>query len=285
VIRVYAQPDRPKGRGRKVAPPPTKVFAEARGLPCAQPTKLKDGAVAAQLREDAIDLAVVVAYGRILPPAVFEAPALDTWNVHASRLPAYRGAAPIQHAILNGERTTGVTLMQLREGLDEGPMLLERGLEIGPEETAGELTERLAALGAEVLLEGIRAAKSSGLEVTPQDDARATFAPLIDKKDGQLDLHAPAEALARRIRAFDPWPGAFVESSRGPVKILSARAVDAPGVLPPGAVIALSPLRVQTGSGALEIERLQAPGKKPVQAEEFLRGAGRDLAIGAPFPG
>lgn len=284
LIRVYAQPDRPKGRGRKVVPPPTKVLAEARGVPVAQPTKLKDGAVAAQIRADRIDLAVVVAYGRILPPAVFEAPTLDTWNVHASLLPAYRGAAPIQHAILNGDRTTGVTLMQLRAGLDEGPMLLERSLDIAPHETAGALTERLAVLGADVLLEGIQRAKTEGLEVRPQDDALATFAPLLDKNDGALDLNARASVLARKVRAFDPWPGTFVPTPEGPLKILAARATEGAPDARPGEVVSLEPLRVQTGEGALEIDRLQAPGKKPVSAADYLRGSGRHLAIGSSFP-
>lgn len=280
VIRVYAQPDRPKGRGRKVISPPTKILAEARGVPVCQPTKLRDGTVAAQLKDEAIDLAVVVAYGRILPPAVFEAPTLDTWNVHASLLPAYRGASPIQHAILHGLSTTGVTLMQLREGLDEGPMLLNRSLDIGETETSGQLTERLAELGATALVDGLRLAKTEGLEVRPQDEDEVSFAPLIDKKDGQLDLDAPAVELARRVRAFDPWPGTFLSGEAGPTKILSARAVEGSSGAAPGQVINLQPLRIQTGEGALEIERLQAPGRKPVNAGDYVRGAGRHLAVG-----
>ena len=156
MVRVYCQPDRPKGRGKKLVAPPVKVLAEERGVPVEQPRKLRDGAVAAQLRADEIDLAVVVAYGRILPVEVFEAPSLDTWNVHASLLPRYRGASPIQHAILQGEAETGVTLMQLREGLDEGPMLLKQTIPIEPEITAGRLTEQLAELGAGALLLGLR---------------------------------------------------------------------------------------------------------------------------------
>lgn len=286
VVRVYCQPDRPKGRGKKLAPPPVKVLAEARDLPVEQPTKLRDGAVAAQLSEDRVDLAIVVAYGRILPPDVFEAPRLGTWNVHASLLPALRGASPIQHAIIEGLDETGVTLMQLTEGLDEGPMLLARSLPIAPDETAGRLTERVAALGAEVLLEGLRRGRREGLRPEPQDDARASFAPLLDKADGQLDFSRPAEALARLVRGLDPWPGTFVPTPDGPLKVFDASPVDSPA---PGArvgtVVALEPLIVQTGRGGLRIGRLQAPGRKPVAAADYLRGAGRHLAIGAPFAG
>lgn len=281
IVRVYCQPDRPKGRGKKVVAPPVKVLAEARGLPVSQPRKLKDGAVAAQLAEDGIDLCVVVAYGRILPPAVFEAPVFDTWNVHASLLPQYRGASPVQHAVLNGESETGVTLMQLRAGLDEGPMLMRRSLPIGPEETSGQLTVRLAELGAETLVDGLRVSKSEGLKVEEQDHNAATFAPMIDKKDGALDFNDPAARLALKVRAYDPWPGTFVPTEAGPLKVLSARAVPSTGTSGRGTVLSLDPLQVQTGDGALEIDRLQAPGRKPVKADDYLRGAGRHISIGS----
>lgn len=279
-MRVYCQPDRPKGRGKKMIPPPVKALALERGLPVEQPTKLKDGAVAAQLEADRIDLAVVVAYGRILPPAIFEAPSVDTWNVHASLLPQLRGASPIQHALVEGMASTGVTLMQLRAGLDEGPMLHKRSFPIEAHETAGQLTERLAELGAEALLEGLKLGRDGGLEVEEQDHDAATFAPLIDKKDGQLDFSRSAEALANRMRGFDPWPGTFVPTADGPLKLFDGRAVGGDPSAQPGTVISLSPLRIQTGDGALEIGRVQAPGRKPVPAEAFLRGAGRHVAIG-----
>lgn len=281
VVRVYCQPDRPKGRGKKLVAPPVRQLGEERRIPVSQPAKLKDGSVAHQLREEAIDLAIVVAYGRILPPSVFEAPAFHTWNVHASLLPKYRGASPIQHAVLNGEKTTGVTLMQLSEGLDEGPMLLKRELPIGPDETAAELTERMAELGADALLQGLRQAKDQGLEVVPQDDAEATFAPLIDKAHGELDLQRPAHALACQVRAFDPWPGTFVRISEGSLKILRARVAPGDPASSPGSVLSLAPFRVQTGEDSLEIEQVQAPGRKPVDAADFLRGAGRNIAIGS----
>ncbi len=282
VVRVYCQPDRQKGRGKRIAEPPVKTLAERRGLPVAQPVKLRDGAVAAELKADDVDLAVVVAYGRILPPAVFEAPRFGTWNVHASLLPAWRGAAPIQRAIQHGDETTGVTLMQLGEGLDEGPMLLKRSLPIEPDDTAGALTAKMAELGAAVLLEGLEEARRDGLVVEPQDHAAATHAPPIEKAEGQLDLSRPADALARQIRAFDPWPGTFVPTAGGPLKILRAKA--SPGDGKPGEVLSLSPLRIATGAGALEIFDLQAPGRNPVSAADYLRGAGRHLTLGSAFP-
>lgn len=283
-MRVYCQPDRPKGRGKKQVPPPVKALAMERGLPVAQPLRLKDGAVAAQLAEDRTDLAVVVAYGRILPPPVFEAPAFDTWNVHASLLPKLRGASPIQHALLEGLEETGVTLMRLRAGLDEGPMLLKRSLPIAPDDTAGTLTARLADLGAEALLAGLREARDPGLEVVEQDHDAATFAPMIDKKDGEIDFGLPAVRIAHRMRGFDPWPGTFVPTPDGPLKLFDGRPVEGQAGAEPGTVLALEPFVIQTGEGAIAIGRVQAPGRTPVPAAAFLRGAGRHIAIGSrPF--
>ncbi len=286
LVRVYCQPDRPKGRGKKVGSPPVKQLAESAGIPVSQPLKLKDGAVAQQLTVDGIDLAVVVAYGRILPPDIFNAPKLDTWNVHASLLPKYRGASPIQHAILNQEKYTGVTIMQLRAGLDEGPMLLSNTTEIGPDETTGQLMERLANMGAHTLIEGIQLAKTTGLEIAEQDHQAATYAPLIQKSDGSLQFDQPAALLAARIRGLSPWPGTFIPTPTGPLKILSGRDVpdgDGP-VGKVGHVHCLNPLQIQTTFGRLEIDALQAPGRKAVSAEDYLRGSGRHLKPGASFP-
>lgn len=285
MVRVYCQPDRPKGRGKKVIAPPVKELALERAIPVHQPLKLKDGRVASELATDEIDLAVVVAYGRILPPAVFEAPKSDTWNVHASLLPKYRGASPIQHAILNGETTTGVTLMQLREGLDEGPMLLKREIEIKERETSGQLTERLALVGARALVDGIRLAKDQGLNVEPQNPAEVSFAPLIQKTDGILNFEESAQALERKICGLSPWPGTFVPTPKGPLKILAGRYVPEKTSVTPGHIESLSPLRIATGHGLLEIQQLQAPGKNPNQSADFLRGTGRTLKSGSAFPG
>ncbi|MEQ8571015.1 MAG: methionyl-tRNA formyltransferase [Deltaproteobacteria bacterium] len=282
VALVVCQPDRPKGRGKKLVAPPVKALAEARGIEVVQPRKLRDGVLASQLLEQSIDLAIVVAYGRILPVDVFEAPTFATWNVHASLLPRHRGASPIQHAILSGDEETGVTLMQLSEGMDEGPMLLKRSIVIG-ERTGGELFDALASLGAETLVEGLALVKRDGLEIVPQPDEGVTYAPMIDKKDGLLDFAGSADALVRRVRAFDPWPGTFVRDAKGqPLKITAARAVDATGA--PGTVVSLKPLVVATSDGGVEIVAIQPPGKKSMPAAAYLNGAGRSLEIGAAFP-
>ncbi|MCA9550797.1 MAG: methionyl-tRNA formyltransferase [Myxococcales bacterium] len=279
VVLVVSQPDRPKGRGKKLEPTPVKALAEARGIPVTQPTKLRDGALAAQLKALEVDLAIVVAYGRILPVDLFEAPTFHTWNVHASLLPRHRGASPIQHAILTGDAETGVTLMQLSEGMDEGAMLHTRAVPLDGTETTESLTEALAKLGGEALVEGLALAKAEGLEVTPQDEARVTYAPLIDKSAGALDFTRPAAELERRIRAFFPWPGCFVPLSDGPLKILAAQVVGGSGAAP-GTLTALKPLTVETGEGALVITQLQPPGKKPMDAAAYLNGAGRGLVVG-----
>lgn len=286
VVLVVCQPDKPKGRGKKLVAPPVKELALARGLDVVQPRKLRDGMLAAQLLKLGIDLAIVVAYGRILPVDVFEAPTFATWNVHASLLPRHRGASPIQHAILSGDEETGVTLMRLSEGMDEGPMLHTRRITIGAR-TGGELFDALADLGAEALVEGLALAKRGGLDVVPQPEDGVTYAPMIDKKDGLLDFAAEdADALARRVRAFDPWPGTFVRDAKGqPLKVTAARPV--PGTTgtmgTPGTLTSLKPLVVAAASGGLEIVAVQPPGKKPMPAEAFLNGAGRHLGVGDPF--
>jgi methionyl-tRNA formyltransferase len=283
---VVCQPDRPRGRGQKLEPPPVKQAAEARGLPVLQPIKLKDGVLASELVARGIELAIVVAYGRIVPRAVFEAPTFHTWNVHASLLPRHRRASPIQHAILAGDASTGVTLMQLSEGLDEGPMLHTRALPLDSTETAGSLTESLARLGAEALLEGLRLAKREGLTVTPQDDAAATEAPLIEKAAGELDFTRSAVELERRVRGLSPWPGTFVlDARKEPLKIPGVRARDgADGV--PGTIAAVgTALALHTGRGWLEVLELQPPGKRAMSAADYLRGAGRGLQPGGAFPG
>jgi methionyl-tRNA formyltransferase len=284
VALVVSQPDRPKGRGRGLQPTPVKSVAEAAGVEVVQPKKLKDGELAARLRAEGFDLGVVVAYGRILPKDLFEAPRFGTWNVHGSMLPRHRGAAPIQHTVLEGDAEAGVTLMLLSEGMDEGDTLLVRSTPVGPDETSGELFGRLAALGAKTLVEGLRLAKTEGLARTPQDPAAATYAPMLEKSDGRLDLARPAEALARRVRGLNPWPGAFIETTTGRLKVHRARAVPLPRAgAEPGTVASTEGGRliVATGQAGLELLEVQAPGKKAMGAADFLRGSGRGLAPGA----
>ena len=272
VALVVCQPDRPKGRGRSTVVPPVKARGLQAGLPVLQPRKLKDGALAQRLREEAIDLGIVVAYGRILPADLFTAPAFDTLNVHASLLPRHRGASPIQHAILAGDAQTGVTLMKLSEGMDEGPMLLQRSLPVG-RTTGGELFEAVAALGAKTLVEGLALAKREGLEVVPQDHTQATYAGLLKKEDGLLDLAQPATVLARRIRAFDPWPGSVLQTPDGPLKVWAAHAEPSEGAAQPG--IYLGQGRISCGEGALALREVQPPGKRRMPIDDFLRGRGR----------
>ncbi len=286
VVVVYSQPDKPQGRGKKLKPTAVKALAESRGIEVRQPRRLRDGTVAQQLLDDQIDLAIVVAYGRILPKAVFEAPKFNTWNVHASLLPRHRGASPIQHSILTGDQEAGVTLMQLSEGMDEGDMLLKRALPIEPTDTGGSLFDKLALLGGQTLVEGLRLAKSAGLTVTPQNDAEATYASMFSKQDGLLDFARPAVEIERKVRAFDPWPGTFLKTEQGPLKIRQVRLVEHSGAEAPGTVLeAGKQLVVKTGEGALQIERLQPPGKKAMAAADYLRGAGRHISAGKTFPG
>ena len=278
LVAVVTQPDKPKGRGNALAAPPVKVWAEARGVPVWQPQKVKTGEFEAQLRAAEPDVAVVAAYGRILPKGVLEAPRLGCVNVHASLLPKLRGAAPIQWAIANGESETGVCLMQMDEGLDTGPVLARRAIPIAPEETGGSLFEKLSRLGCELVRTELPRFLRGELVATPQDHAQHTLAPIIDKQDGALDFTRPAVELARRVRAFDPWPGTFTRLEGKLLKVLQAHPVDGRGA--PGEVIRAGAegLVVACGEGALAIDTLQLEGRKRMGAAEFL--AGRRLEPG-----
>ena len=282
VAALVTQPDREKGRGRALAPPPLKPVAEARGVPIHQPRRIREPAAQETLRGLAPDIQVVVAYGQILPRTVIDIPRLGTVNVHGSLLPRYRGAAPIQWAIVNGERETGVTTMLIDEGLDTGPTLLARPTPIGPEETAAELEPRLAAIGAEVLIETLAGIAAGTLKPAPQDHARATLAPIIKKEDGRLDWTMPAEALARRVRGFHPWPGTFTTWRGQPLKVLRARA-EAGGALAPGELaVARDGLLVGCGQGTrLRLLDVQPESRRPMTAAAF--AAGLRLAAGARF--
>ena len=279
VVGVVCQPDQPAGRGQRLQAPPVKQLAEHRGVPVAQPVKVRTEALPALLRGWAPDLGVVAAYGRILPAAVLAVPPLGCINVHASLLPRYRGAAPIQWALLRGDATTGVTIMRMNEGMDEGDMLLQRALPIAPEATFGTLQPQLAALGAEALMEALAALRAGALRAVPQDHAAATYAPMIRKQDGAIDWTRPAEVIARQVRAFNPWPSAFTRHGQRLLKIHRARALAETHRAPPGMVLATGDaIRVATGAGALAVETLQLEGKRILPAREFARGGG--LAVG-----
>jgi methionyl-tRNA formyltransferase len=280
IVAVVAQPDRPAGRGQALREPATKGWATARGIPVLQPEKVRDGKLAADLRELAPDLLVVTAYGRILGTDLLTLAPHGAVNVHGSLLPRYRGAAPIQWAIAEGERETGVTIMQMDEGLDTGDMLLQRVLPIGADDTAESLAPRLAALGGDALVEALALLGRGALVPVRQDPARATLARILEKEDGRIDWSRPAAGIRDRLRGFTPWPGAFTTLDGKTVKILDA-AVDgapAPGAAPGSAVRAPGAgLRVACGGGsALLVRRLQPEGKPPGDALAYLNGLRRE---------
>lgn len=283
VALVVSQPDKPAGRGGQLAAPAVKLAAQALGLPVAQPRSARTGELRDALAATGAELAVVVAYGKILPLAVLEALPRGCINVHGSILPRYRGAAPVQWAVIDGEPETGVSIMQLDEGMDTGPVLLERRAAIDPDETAGELLARLAPIGAAALLEAIDGLAAGTLRAVPQDHARATHAPMLAKTDGAIDFARPAGAVAARIRGVDPWPGAHAALRGQLVKLFRARGDEAAPnveVAPAGTVIAIDAagVRVACGAGSVVIRELQAPGRKRLGAAQF--AAGRAIAIG-----
>jgi len=272
VVAVVTQPDRPAHRGQKLQPPPVKTRALAAGVPVLQPARLRDPEWAPRLRELSADVAVVVAFGQILPKAVLAAPARGSINVHGSLLPRYRGAAPIQWAIIRGETVTGITTFQMDEGMDTGSILLSASTPIGPEETAGELARRLADLGAKVLVETLE--RLDTLTPTPQRHEEATLAPRLKKTDGRLDWRRPARELVNQVRGFHPWPGALTRAPGGLLTVWRATAVDtAPGA-PPGTLVGgAGALAIATGEGALLPSEVQPENRRPMPWADWLRGA------------
>jgi methionyl-tRNA formyltransferase len=279
VVGVVCQPDRARGRGLKLEPPPVKRAATELGLLIVQPEKVRDGALEAWLCERSADVALVIAYGRILPPAVLQAPRAGCLNIHASILPRYRGAAPIQRAIMGGETETGISLMQMDEGLDTGPVYATHRLSIGAAETAGELGDRLALLAAECIRKDLPRVLHGELTATPQDSALATHAPPIGSDDARLDWTRPAVELVNQARGLAPRPGAFTTLAGVRLKVLRALArLDAPA-LEPGRVGAdHGRIWVGTGRGVLELELGQLEGKKALSARDLING--RALAAG-----
>jgi methionyl-tRNA formyltransferase len=273
LLAVYTQPDRPAGRGRQLAPSPVKAEAAARGVPVRQPETLRDPAVQAELAALQPDLMIVVAYGLILPRAVLAIPRLGCWNVHASLLPRWRGAAPIQRAIEAGDAETGVDLMQMEKGLDTGPVLLERRTPIGAQETAGQLHDRLAQLGAQVLEDGLRRV-NAGQRLVPhaQPAAGATYAAKIEKAEARLDWQRPAPELERRVRAFHPWPVCEAEVAGERVRIHAAHALPLEHHATAGTVIAASAhgVDIACGSGALRLLQVQSEGGRAMPVADWL---------------
>lgn len=280
VIAVYTQPDRPAGRGQKLMPSPVKQLAQHHGIAVHQPPTLRDPAAQAELAALAPDLMVVVAYGLILPQVVLDIPRLGCINSHASLLPRWRGAAPIQRAVEAGDAESGVTVMRMEAGLDTGPMLLKARTPIGPEDTGGTLHDRLAGLGAAAVVQALEGLATGTLAGEVQDDALATYAHKLNKDEATLDWQRPAAELERRIRAFTPWPVCHTRLDEETVKVLGARSGQGTGV--PGTILSASRdgLVVACGEGALCLTRLQLPGGKPLDFADLYNSRRERFAPG-----
>ena len=271
VTAVFTQPDKPAGRHAVLTPPPVKQLALSHGIPVYQPTKMRDGTVAALLRELAPDCLVVVAYGRILPQEILDVPPRGCVNIHGSLLPRYRGAAPIQWSVIRGETVTGVTSMFMDAGMDTGDIIDTLTTPIGENETAGELFERLAPLGARLLSTTLAAIADGTVTRLPQNDAEATMAPMLEKAMGRLDLTRPARELHNQVRGMNPWPGAFCTAGGKTLKIHETRLAAGSGA--PGTLLCADPVTVACGEGALQLVTVQPEGKPRMAAEAWLRGA------------
>ncbi|WP_207480252.1 methionyl-tRNA formyltransferase [Arenibaculum pallidiluteum] len=269
VACVYSQPPRPAGRGHQVQPSPVHRAAEGHGIPVRTPRTLRTPEAQAEFAALELDAAVVAAYGLILPRPVLDAPRLGCLNVHASLLPRWRGAAPIQRAILAGDAETGVTIMQMEEGLDTGPMLLEERIPIGPHTTAPALHDALAAAGARLILPALEGVATGTLASRPQPEEGVTYARKLEREEGRIAWDEPAEALLRRVRALNPWPGTWFEARGERIKLLEAEPAAGTGA--PGTVLD-DRLSVACGTGAVRLLRVQRPGKGPVDAAALLNG-------------
>jgi methionyl-tRNA formyltransferase len=282
VVGIVTQPDKPVGREQRIEPPPIKkaLIGTARppGAPIVQPARIKDPQTIEEIRRLTPDVIVVIAYGQILPRDVLEIPRVACLNLHASLLPRWRGAAPVQAAIAAGDCETGITVMYMDEGLDTGDILLQRNIEILPNETGGSLHDRLAQIAPETLLESLRLLAAGNAPRIAQDNARATYAPKLKREHGQIDWSESAETIERKIRAYNPWPGAFMKVDHQNLKVFSASVVDLNGQ--PGEILRSDKdLIVAAGKGALSLARVQLEGKRRMTAAEFLRGHGALLRV------
>jgi methionyl-tRNA formyltransferase len=276
IAGVVTQPDRPAGRGRKLTPPPVKILAEQLDLQTIQPKSLRDQSALDTLVDWKPDLIVVTAFGQILREEVLDLPPFGSLNVHASLLPRWRGAAPIQAAILHGDEFTGVTIMKMDRGIDTGPLLRQQELPIQPDETAGSLSPKLSQMGADLLIETLPRYFDGDLLPQPQQGEH-TYAPMLKKRDGQLDFTKSAEQLERQIRAYNPWPGSFMNWENGQIKVHQARVVkisagQAEGQ-PGQRIVSGEHPAILTSDGILVLEVLQPAGKKPMPGPVFLHGA------------
>ena len=276
IVLVVTQPDRRKGRSLQIAPTAVKLKSEELGIKTFQPAKVNSEESIAFLKKFDADLFIVVSFGQIMSKAVLSLPKLYCLNIHASLLPEYRGAAPINWAIANGEKETGVTIMRMNEKMDEGDIVLKDTLHIGESEDAIALTKKLSIKGAGLLLDAIKLIKDDEVELTAQDDSKSTYAPKLKKEDGLIDWAKSADEIYNRIRAFAPWPGCFTHLDEKILKIWKARPIIDSGDdnLKPGAILEINKncILVKTGKGALKIEELQLEGSRRMTAEEFVAG-------------
>ena len=280
IVGIVTQPDRPKGRGQRLFPSPVKVVAQREGIPLLQPMKMKDPSFMTELSAWKPDVIAVAAFGRILPPSILSLPPGGCINVHGSLLPKYRGAGPLQWALINGEAETGITTMLMDEGMDTGAMLLQEAITIGSEDTAGTLSPRLADLGGRLLVETLTRLKAGTLTPRAQDHDKATLAPLLKKEDGIINWTMPATSIANRIRGLTPWPGAYTFSKMNRWTISRASVLDEATTLDPGQITALAKdaIHVATGVGVLAIRELQPANGRRMPAAQYL--AGHPLQIG-----
>ncbi len=283
VIAVVTQPDKPKGRGLKKSPCPVKVWALEKGLKVFDPAKIKDPEFINVLNLLNPDLIVVCAYGKILPKDILEIPKFGCWNIHASLLPKYRGASPINWAILEGEKETGITIMVMEEGLDTGPILLQKKIEISEKETAITLSQKLSLLGKNAILEAIELHKKGKLKPIPQPEDGISYAPIIKKEDAFFTFEEPAELIERKVRAFLPWPVAHTYFQNKLLKVYSAETLETEVKEPPGTILKLDKqgILIATLKGAILLKEVQLEGKKRLPAYEF--ACGKRLKTGALF--
>ena len=271
VIAVYTQPDRPAGRGRKLVAGPVKAAAQDKNIPVYQPASLRDAAAVEELRALQPDLMVVVAFGLLLPEEVLEIPGLGCVNIHASILPRWRGAAPIQRAIQAGDAESGVSIMRMDKGLDTGPVYLIKRIALAPDETGGSLHDKLSLLGAQGLMEALPGIADGGLEAREQDSSQATYAAKLDKKEARIDWYQPAQQIERQVRAFNPWPVAYTRYEHANLRIWEAHAIDGM-TAEPGTVMSATRdgVDVSTADGLLRVTRMQMPGKRAMEARDFI---------------
>jgi methionyl-tRNA formyltransferase len=285
VLEVVTQPDRPSGRGQQVAAPPVKQTALRLGLPVYQPERVRRPEAVERLRALAPDAMVVVGYGQIIPQSIIDIPPLGIINVHGSLLPKYRGAGPIQWAIINGETHSGITTMRIDAGLDTGDMLLKAETEIGPDENSIELGSRLAALGADLLVATLEGLSRNLIVPQKQDAALATYAPLLKKEDGLINWGQPARSIHNSIRGLQPWPGAYTTFRGQTLHIWKSRLADKSAGTP-GRIVSVKPLMAACGGGALELVEVQLEGRKRISAGDFANGQrlSENEILGEPLP-